>query len=130
MGVIDTILEASKEVVNLSEKLVGSIDSNQAMTVGKELEKVSKAIKELDIELTHGEKDVSTECQKVKETINSVKSMLKGSYDVTDALLEAFDSDAIINQLNSSVKKNIEALKIGRASSNFGVAGEILRGEI
>ena len=130
MGVIDTILEASKEVSDLSEKLVGSIDVSKAKTIGDEITKISKLIKELDRELDSGSKDISAECQSVKENINSVKSMLEGSYNITDKLLNAFDSTAIIEQLVNSPKKNIESLKLGRAASNFGVAGEILRGEV
>ena len=44
--------------------------------------------------------------------------------------LNAFDSAAIINQLESSAEKNIEALKLGKAANNFGVASEILRSEV
>ncbi len=129
MGAIDTIMKDSKLAVDLSEKLVKSLDADTAKILGDDLTKISEAIKELDRQLTDGSKEVNTECEIVKSNIQEIEN-LNEEFKFLDELIALFDSTVIINELENAPRKAIMALKLGRSSSNFGVAGEILRGEV
>ena len=129
MGAIDTIMKDSKLAVDLSEELVKSLDADTAKVLGDDLTKISEAIKELDRQLTDGSKDVNTECEIVKENIREIED-LNEEFKFLDELIALFDATVIIDELENAPRKAIMALKLGRSSSNFGVAGEILRGEV
>jgi len=131
MGGIDTIMKDSKTVVKVSEKTVKSLDKTKAKILGDDLTKISKAIKELDRKLTDNQTDITNECEIVKSSIREIEDISgSGEFNFLDELIELFECQELIDELNNSPKKAIMALKLGRSSSNFGIAGEILRGEI
>ena len=129
MGAIDTIMNSSKTVIVVSEKLAKSIDSDRAKIIGDDLTKVSKAIKELDRKLNDGITELTDESEIIKSNIKEIEN-IDNEYNFLDELIPLFECDSLILELKNALKPRIMALKLGRTSSNFGVAGEILRGEV
>ena len=130
MGSIDTIMKNSKTVIKVSEKMVKTLDKTKAKILGDNLTKISKTIKELNRKLTDNEENLIDECEIVKSGIREIENISGGEFDFLDKLIELFEYQELIDELNNAPKKAIMALKLGRASSYFGIAGEILRGEL
>ncbi len=136
MGIVARVMDISKNSIEISEKIVVLVEKDRRKLIGDGLIEVSKSVKgfyrnlyrgsRLNPELFDGSKDMIDECQKIKTDIEKLNS-LTNEYGFLDELSELFDSKSLVDEIINAPKSAIEALKIGRAGSNFEIAGEIIK---
>ena len=136
MGRVARIMNISKINIEVSEKIVTLEDEDKRKLIGDGLIEISKSVKNLyrnlyrgsrlNPDLFDGSKDMLKECEAIKKDIAELNN-LTTDYKFLDELSELFNSKLLIEEIVNAPKSAIEALKIGRAGSNFEIAGEIIK---